>query len=249
MASQPSPDPICLVLSSEWPPTLLGGLGRYVAEVVPQLATAIPVRLALIPTYLAAAGAWHDLSRNTASPFDWSEYRECLQRLAMADGAAAMAPSAQRVALDCAAAIGTRCALTLFVQDIFLAPVAQALRDLGRARRIVSVCHLPLHAGFTYFDKPVKEEIHQVLEAQLVRISDLLVAPSRFAADILSLSHSVAAHKIVVAPLGVNRPLPPVPPPAGPLRLAFVGRPTEQKGYQFLFEALSELVRARSMSG
>ena len=131
----------------------------------------------------------------------------------------------------------------VLVQDYALAPVAAALQELLPALCVVAACHLPVFAGFTYFDKPVGDAMHQVLEAKLVHLADRVIVPSRFAAGVLTITHNVAPGKLVVLPLGVHRPAALVPPPAGPLRLLAIGRPTEQKGHHFLFEALRDLLR------
>lgn len=226
----------CLLLSSEWPPDCLGGLGRYVAEVAPRLAADLPLRVALVPTYQDLGGALF-APGGPRRACDWGAYREALAAFRPERPGGALAAAARVVAGDCAADIGR--GATVFVQDYFLAPLAQALRDLGVARRIVAMCHLPVHAGFTYFDKPAAEQTHQILEAQLVRIADAVIAPSRFAADALHLVHNLPHRKRAVIPLGVHRPLPLRPLPPGPLRVAFVGRPNEQKGQHFLFMALA----------
>ncbi len=130
----------------------------------------------------------------------------------------------------------------IYVQDYALAPVAAVLRVRLPGARVVAACHLPVYAGFTYFDKPIADAIHQVLEARLVHLAQRVVVPSAFAAHVLGLTHNVARARLAVIPLGAERPGPPKPMPPLPLRLLAVGRATEQKGHHFLLQALQGLI-------
>jgi glycosyltransferase involved in cell wall biosynthesis len=247
----------CLILSSEFPPAVIGGVGRYVAEIAPRLNRVIPVRVALVPTYQPpaapqsvpappATGA--DVERVRGEGFEGAarQYRDALLAIDDECRSGALVEAARCVAAECDADLAAPGeGLVIYIQDYALAPVAAALRNRFPRARLVAACHLPVYAGFTYFDKPVGDALHQILEAQLVRLAHRVVVPSAFAGHVLRMVHNLAESKLAIVPLGASRPAPPVPPPDGALRLLAVGRPTEQKGYHFLFEAFGRLLRAR----
>lgn len=239
----------CLLLTSEYPPLVLGGVGRYVHEVAQRLNQRMRVSVALVPTYAApTVGAMTDrlALEHRAGPPVWTAdlgYRQALLETPTARDRRRLVQAAETIAVALAAQWRADEELVIYVQDYALAPVAAAL--LARAPRalLLAACHLPVFAGFTYFDKPVSDEIHQVLEAGLVNLAHRVVVPSAFAAHALNITHNLAHGKLVVLPLGVARPGSPEPMPSGPLRLLAVGRATEQKGYHFLFEALRRLAQ------
>jgi len=244
--------PTCLILTSEYPPLVLGGVGRYVHEVAHRLRRHLRVAVMVVPTYQpgdedrdGAAAADDD---GLAVALAGNDYRQALAAITSATDAGALA------GLGTAAdAIADRCLRMLvdapvddtpviYVQDYALSPVAAALRARLPGARVVAACHLPVYAGFTYFDKPIADAIHQVLEARLVHLAQRVVVPSAFAAHVLGLTHNVSRAKLAVIPLGAERPEPSKPMPTLPLRLLAVGRATEQKGHHFLLQALKGLL-------
>lgn len=92
----------------------------------------------------------------------------------------------------------------IFVQDYYNSLVAAFLLMNNFAKKIVSVCHLPLYAGFTYFDKPISDEFHQFLESILIRFSSKVIVPSLFTKRVLVQIYSIDPDDIIVNPLGVR---------------------------------------------
>lgn len=239
----------CLILTSEFPPLAIGGVGRYVSEVVSRLCSSMRVTVMLVPTYQRL----HRVQQNGSPDEAFGRAADCRVDIARAayrdallaiDEALELRPTldaAQSVATQCREHIRDRETLYVYVQDYALSPIAAVLREWFPRAAVLAACHLPVYAGFTYFDKPVSDAIHQVLEAKLVQLADRVVVPSMFAAHVLTLTHNVPIAKLAVIALGVERPRPVAQLPAGPLRLLAVGRPTEQKGYHFLFEILRRL--------
>ena len=243
--------PHCLIVTSEYPPYTVGGIGRYVAELATRLLRRQRVSVLLVPTYARFGG-------HAASPSaTLSPCTEAAPEVVMADGAyqAALATADGATGLQAVEDVSRRLAhgivdrdrssapTHLYVQDYALSPLAAAMQALQPSLRVFAACHLPVYAGFTYFDKPVGDAIHQVLEARLLHLAERIVVPSTFAAHVLGITHNVTPDQLVVLPLGVARSAPVVAPPAGPLRLLAIGRATEQKGYHFLFEVLRRLLR------
>jgi glycosyltransferase involved in cell wall biosynthesis len=239
----------CLVLTSEFPPLAIGGVGRYVGEVVPRLARRMDVTVVLIPTYEALDrwqhAAWLSARSSAAHGYDvqfaGTAYREALLGIDAAWDLRSLLHAAREVASPLRDLVGAGDTLRVYVQDYALSPIAAALHEWFPRAFVVAACHLPVYAGFTYFDKPVSDAIHQVLEAKLVHLADRVVVPSAFAAHVVTMTHNVASGKLAIISLGADRPRPATEPPDGPLRLLAVGRPTEQKGYHFLMEAVRRL--------
>ena len=239
----------CFILTSEFPPLAIGGVGRYASELVSRLSHAMRVTVMLVPTYQPLP----QRPQNRCSHETFRGEADC--RIEVADAAyrnALMDNDAARdfrPASHVAETVGAQCAehirqgetLYVYVQDYALSPIAAALRQRFPRAKVLAACHLPVYAGFTYFDKPVTAVIHQVLEAKLVHLADRVVVPSAFAARVLTMTHNVPAAKLAVIALGVHRPEPIADLPTGALRLLAVGRPTEQKGYHFLFEVFRRL--------
>lgn len=239
----------CVILTSEFPPLAIGGVGRYVSEVVSRLCRSMRVTVVLVPTYQPlhhlpqdpwpaetfgrAAGYRVDMAR--------AAYRGALLDIDAAWDLRPILDAAQAVASQCGEHVRDGETLYVYVQDYALSPIAAVLRQWFPRAAVLGACHLPVYAGFTYFDKPVSDAIHQVLEAKLVQLADRVVVPSAFAAHVLRMTHNVPIGKLAVIALGVDRAQPVADFPAGPLRLLAVGRPTEQKGYHFLLEALQRL--------
>jgi glycosyltransferase involved in cell wall biosynthesis len=129
-----------------------------------------------------------------------------------------------------------------FVQDYASAPMAAALLRLGMVRQISAACHLPLYAGFTYFDRTIADDTHQMLEAMLLRLASSVIVPSTFTRSILQRTYNVHPAQVHVVPLGAERTAPVIPRDLGaPLILGTVSRFTEQKGLHYVPPLLSRL--------
>ncbi len=242
----------CVILTSEFPPLAIGGVGRYVRELVARISGSMRITVMLVPTYQPFRRSrlnWQSRETPGNSANVRVDMADAAYRTALLD---IDAECDYRLAIDAAQAVALQCAehccegesLYIFVQDYALSLIAAQLRERIPSAAVLAACHLPVYAGFTYFDKPVSDAIHQVLEAKLVNLADRVIVPSAFAAQVLTMTHNVAATKLVVIPLGVDRPEPVAPPPKGPLRLLAVGRATEQKGYHFLFQTFQRLLLA-----
>jgi glycogen(starch) synthase len=235
----------CLILTSEYPPYSVGGLGRYVGEVTPRLGEMMEVLVALVPTYCAFdPSIEHYPFDEKVLSLDRRRYRDALMATSSLSESVHLNEMAETIAEECIRRLPPVDESVVFVQDYALAPIAKALRRVGHARKIVAACHLPVFAGFTYFEKPIREELHQVLEAQLIRMADIVVVPSHFVGRVLTLTHNLPPTKLLVIPLGSDRPARTLFPTDRETRLLAIGRPTEQKGYHFLFDAFECLRRA-----
>ena len=126
-----------------------------------------------------------------------------------------------------------------YVQDAAMAGLAVALKRLGRCRRIFAAAHLPSYSGFSYFDQPANDAKQQAEEALLFRHSEKVVAPSRFAADLLLRVHRLSARDLVVLPLGAPQAYRSgAADTQGPLDVCVVGRIAKQKGLGQLREVV-----------
>jgi glycosyltransferase involved in cell wall biosynthesis len=108
--------------------------------------------------------------------------------------------------------------------------------------------HLPTYGGFSYFERPADAELQRLNETRLIRLSDHIVAPSRFAADLICRTHRVIPSEISVIHPGVE-PLANHKIDGAPvdrqLRIVWHGRFTLQKGMHELVDVLDELQAER----
>ena len=237
-----------LLLTSEYPPYLWGGLGRYSAEAVAALRTSATVDVLNVPAYAGlfeseradGDGMWtaqEDGGRvvhaeSLAEPGLYERW------MAGGDGFAERARAAA-ARLDPPYDVA-------YVQDYYSGPYAVGLLFDRVVRRIVFMCHLPVYAGFTYFTKPHADEVHQAFEASSLRFADLVIAPSEFARRVLTLTHAIDPRRIAVLGEGVRLAEHPRVPsgPRGPLRILVVARMVEQKGLHFTVDVLRRLAEA-----
>jgi glycosyltransferase involved in cell wall biosynthesis len=243
-----------LFLTSEYPPYVWGGLGRYSREAVSALRGLATVDVLNVPSYYGSVVAAGDVQAGVSvddedgravvhaySPRTSELFTERPADLAAASRAACEA--ALPPALD---------ALDppydfVYAQDYYTAPFAVRLILDGVGRRLACMSHLPLYAGFTYFDKPHADEVHQALEALCLRFADVIVAPSRFAKRVLTLIHAVDPDRIVVIGEGVRMHDQERNGAAGgagdgqPVRILSVARMVEQKGLHFTVQVLGSL--------
>jgi glycogen synthase len=249
-----------LFLTSEYPPHVWGGLGRYSQEVVAALRRLATVDVLNVGSYYGRIIA--------------AEGREDAFAVKEENGSTVVhvfAPSISRLfmerPMDLAAASRAACEAALpsalrvlnppydfvYAQDYYTAPFAVRLKLDGVGRRLACMSHLPLYAGFTYFDKPHADEVHQALEALGLRFADVVVVPSAFAKRVLEVVHAVNSERIVVIGEGVRmrsqrmdgdarRRM-----PARPLRILSVARLVQQKGLHFTAQVLRAL-RQRGLS-
>jgi len=106
--------------------------------------------------------------------------------------------------------------------------------------------HLPLYAGFTYFDKPHADEVHQALEALCLRFAEVVVVPSEFAKRVLTSVHAINSDRITVIGEGVRMPDQRRNGGADSkrrtrLRILSVARLVEQKGLHYTVQVLVRL--------
>lgn len=226
-----------LVLTSEYPPLLWGGVGRYVMEVEEALAAAgdSPV-VRCVPSYALRAGGRAPRTdepvffvepglsdRFTDGAFDLSGYRHDCDRLA--ERVRASIPGPVRA---------------IFLQDFYLVGLAEALSRAWPTATRAYFSHLPLSARFTYFEKSATEETQQALEAAAVLWARHVLAPSRFARRNLSAVYPIAPERIEVVPLAV-RHVECARVSRAPLSIACLGRFTQQKGWEAVLDVVSRL--------
>lgn len=234
------PDPI-LILTSEHPPLLWGGVGRYVMEIAAELTAAgDPPMVCCVPSYVleqtdaapTAADArfivdpaFAELFR--AQVFDVAAHRELGARIAARIAAT----------LD-------RPIRAIFLQDFYLAGVADALSTRFPGARRIYFAHLPLSARFSYFEKTTTEETQQALEAGSILWADRVLTPSAFARRTLAAVYPVAPERIDVAPLAA-RPRVGRRASRDASLVACVGRFTQQKGWDAVIDVVARLEAAR----
>jgi glycosyltransferase involved in cell wall biosynthesis len=216
-----------LVLTPEYPPRSWGGLGVYLEKVVPLLAEGdAEVDVVVCPTYAAAIG-------------DPADETPAVPALGAIDPSASAAD--QLVSLT---RLTTKTYDVAYVQDAAMAELAVTLRRTGRCRSIVAAAHLPSYSGFSYFDRPIDDARQQAAEALLFRHSEKVVAPSRFAGDLLLRVHMLAAEDVIVLPLGAPhssmRDSTTVRRETERLDVCVVGRIAKQKGLPQLREVVEQ---------
>lgn len=209
-----------LVLTPEYAPYAWGGLATYLHEVVSRLAkVGALIDVLVAPTYAKATETRVELEK--------------LPRALIVDAQASPEQHARAIELEWG-----RTYDVAFVQDPQAAPLASLLLRRSVCRRLVATAHLPTYSGFSYFDKPEDDARQQALEALLFRLSDRIVAPSRFAADVVLQVHRLDPDDIAVLHFGA----PPIKPavrqrqPLEPLDVVSVGRVAKQKGLEDLCE-------------
>ena len=236
------PDPT-LILTSESPPLLWGGVGRYVMEIVAEFAAAgDPPIVRCIPSYVLEQFDTQPIAKDARfivdqafaalfrkPEFDVATYR----RLSM------------RIAQEIAETLD-RPIRAVFLQDFYLAGVADMLSERFPKARRLYFAHLPLSARFSYFEKSSTEETQQSLEASAILWADRVLTPSAFASRTLSAVYPIAAERIDVVPLGTRRSRSGAQSPRDSSLVACVGRFTQQKGWDAVVE-LTEHLEAASM--
>jgi glycosyltransferase involved in cell wall biosynthesis len=240
-----------LFLTSEYPPYAWGGLGRYSREAVRALRALAAVDVLNVPSYYGSVVAAGEVPAGLSVGFEdgCTVVHACSPRTSelFAKGpgnlpavAAAACEETLRPALE---------ALdppydVVYAQDYYTAPFSVRLLLDGAGRRLACMSHLPLYAGFTYFDKPHADEVHQALEASCLRFADVVVAPSRFAKRVLASTHAVDPNRIVVIGEGVRMyggQRDGAASNGDPLRILGVARLVEQKGLHFTVKVLASL--------
>lgn len=246
-----------LFVTSEYPPYVWGGLGRYSREAVAALRGLATIDVLNIPSYYGSVVARGGLPTGVHALEE--EGRPVVH---------AISPQASELFTkrprDLAGAARAACEAALpravealdppydfiYAQDYYTAAFAVRLLLDGIGRRLACMSHLPVYAGFTYFDKPHADEVHQALEALCLRCADVVIAPSRFVGRVLTSIHAVDARRVVVLGEGVRvQPSPgngAAASTADPetMRILTVARLVEQKGLHFTVEVLGAL-RAR----
>lgn len=247
-----------LLLTSEYPPYSWGGLGRYSYEVSQDLSNVYKLDVLNVPTYCLNSacignepnlventsygrvkGATHILNKefvdifNSKGNFRWDDFIDATKRIVNV-----IEEKLNHTFYD-----------IIFVQDYYNSLIASFLVMEGFAKTIISVCHLPLYAGFTYFDKPKSDVVHQFLESILMRYSYKIVVPSAFTKRVLLQIYNVNPNDIIINPLGTR--LYEVPKLQHndniykknneKLEIISVARVTEQKGLHYMLDVITDL--------
>jgi glycosyltransferase involved in cell wall biosynthesis len=202
-----------LVLTPEYVPRAWGGLATYLHEVVSRLVVrGARVDVLLAPTY---------------APLVDSVDQSGLPRALIVDAAADPDVHAAAIEREWDGDYDVA-----FVQDPQAAPLAALLLSRSVCQRVVATAHLPTYSGFSYFDKPEADARHQALEALLFRLSHRVVAPSRFAADVVLRVHRLNPEDLAVLTYGAPtlEPIKRVRLASDPLDVISVGRVAKQKG-------------------
>lgn len=241
-------------MTAEYPPYVWGGLGRYSHEAVKAVRRFATVDVLNIPSYYRTmvvdeSPASHLLREDEDGLVIHALFDESLE-LFRTD------PHDLRRAIDDVFRCLSREILphlaprydVIFAQDYYTAPLAARLHLNGVGAKLAVMCHLPVYAGFTYFDKPHSDEVHQALEAAGVRLADVVIVPSAFAKRVLTMTHAVHPDRIHVIGEGVESVMPrdrQVKPPANGqvIRILSVARLVEQKGWHYTIDSLSALRR------
>lgn len=246
-----------LLLTSEFPPDLHGGVGRYCLEFYEHMKRCYATDVLCIPTYKNSQSSLNEKDPFVKIKIDGvnkiifyysNDIREFLcHREKNVNGL-------QKHGLETIfAMIRTHISSdydVVYVQDYFVSFVGAYILLNNISKKMVSCVHLPLYAGFTYFDKPIDDELHQSLEAVLIRFSNKVIVPSLFAKRVLTQIYSIDPEKISPIPLGVKSPMDcrldkfnsgTVYSKSRKLKLLSVSRFTEQKGLTYIFDVLTEL--------
>ncbi len=230
------------MLTSEYPPYTWGGVGRYSKEVVERLREHSIVDVIDVPTYAVSAGQIGD-SHCSSSPRGNSIHL----RSATHDQSESMLDpfnEATQVTPNLAEWLRNDYDV-LFVQDYFTAQLAVDIFLSGYASRMVAYSHLPLYAGFSYFDRPGAIDRQHALESMIFRLSAAVITPSKFAAGVILQSHNVTAERLRVLPPGVTMPESQSHSFANhdgdSISLLVVSRLTHQKGLAYLPDLVSQL--------
>ena len=247
-----------LLLTSEYPPRLYGGLGRYSYEVYQNLKNSYEIDVLCVPTYQVGKNQLLVEERgmkvekkgpNKVMFFFAPEVKEFLL-----NGGSDDLRNQQGILKDFYIELIEhldKAYDVVYVQDYYISFLAAFFALNNMAKKVISCIHLPLYAGFTYFDKPVDDELHQALEAILIRFSNKIIVPSIFTKRVLIQIYNINPSKILAIPLGVRLIAPSTNNGIGKgnsnslkkLNLLTVSRFTEQKGLTYIFEFILELVK------
>lgn len=226
-----------LILASEYPPVLWGGVGRYVMEVEAALTEAgDPPIVRCIPSYTLP-------DRDRGEPRQEAVF---LTDPAFASHFGNATFDLSRYRCDCARLASTIWSTistpvrAIFLQDFYLVGVAEALSHRLPDSQRAYFAHLPLSARFTYFEKSASDEMQQALEAAAILWADKVLVPSRFARRNVCSIYPISPDRVHVAPLAVGRfETPDVP--RDPHLITCVGRFTEQKGWDAVIDVVRQL--------
>jgi glycosyltransferase involved in cell wall biosynthesis len=243
-----------LLLTAEYPPYVWGGLGRYSHEAVKALRQFARVDVINIPSYyrtmvVGESPASHPFHEDEDGFVIHAIFDESLDvfRTHTHDLRRAVDATFRRLSCEVLPHLAPRYDF-IYAQDYYTAPFAVRLHLNGVGNKLAVMCHLPVYAGFTYFDKPHADEVHQALEAAGVRLADIVIVPSEFAKRVLIMTHAVHPDRIRVIREGVvsgtrrDRDIEPAET-NDVTRILSVGRLVEQKGWHYTVDSLSALRR------
>lgn len=224
-----------LHITGEFPPFVSGGLATYASEVVSRLKKRHNVEVLLLKGnddhYNSIPDSRTDANL-TVVEFDTEALKDQNMRQIDTNHARAIIEDIPVGKFD-----------VIHVHDWYgvLGSIA-ATKDTDTP--IVISSHLPLRSGFTYSGHPVSERIKGQLEALGFRISDRVLAPSKFVARVLQREYNVSSDQITVIPNGVDtdRFKPRIrrhEKLSESVTVTTVSRLTEQKGIPYLLDAVS----------
>jgi|GEM_PF-863426 len=111
---------------------------------------------------------------------------------------------------------------------------------------LIMTSHLPIRAGFTYTGHPISIKLKVKLEALGIRLSNKILAPSQFVANVLIDEYNANRSSVVVIPNGVDFSF--FKPKSKKkkknitqINLLAVSRLTEQKGLTYLLDVVYRL--------
>ncbi|MCP4310233.1 MAG: glycosyltransferase family 4 protein [Bacteroidetes bacterium] len=240
-----------LILTSEFKPYVWGGLGRYTNEVYNTIKDRCNVDVLNIPTYsnlfLEESISESDTiieteSGNKIVHFFRSDITSIFDSIHSQNNVSELI---ENIYSDVSVHFDKQYDI-IFLQDYYNSLLALKFLLMNKTRKIISVIHLPLYSGFTYFDKPLSDEVHHYLESVMIRYSRKIIVPSKFAKRAIIQSHSINENSVVVNYHGshfsedslVARPANKV------LQILSVQRLTEQKGLMYLIRILKKLAES-----
>ena len=235
-----------LITTSEYPPHAWGGLGRYSGEVVSALRKRADVDVICVPSYATPYAPGVRISHEM-EPHGRTIFLEGIRPPGDSDSWQ-VGQAATSQLIDWLSPPYD----VLFAQDFFLAPLVADLALAGIAKKVVCFSHLPLYAGFSYFDRPNSANHQHALEAKLFRLAQAIVVPSRFAQQVILQSYGLPPDRVIAIPEAVRRPsdsscgLQADGGKTGPLHLLTISRLTRQKGVRYMVD-LADALLARGL--
>jgi len=241
-----------LILTSEFKPYVWGGLGRYTDEIYRRLKLIHNVDILNIPTYsklfLDKEVSENEIIQETDNGNNIIHYfnSDIIDIFESVHNHKNISTLIENIYLHISVYFKKKYDLIL-LQDYYNSLLALKFLLMNKTKKIISVIHLPLYSGFTYFDKPLSDEIHHYLESIMIRYSEKVIVPSEFAKRVVIQSHSIDVNDIIVNYHGSHFFLKPDHKILNNkvLTILSVQRFTEQKGLMYLIKILKNLVKTK----